>query len=136
VKMHGPGSFENDEADNWRNEFLKDPSLETVEQTLKTIADSNQDERPAPSLIYQALAAAETVAALKGYPHTGLDEDLSAWAASECIPPDHPLVDVALRVVDRVCDDEEAAAVAYCPIEDIRESWLAEVVNLRCRLMA
>ena len=136
MSMHGPGSFENDDAVNWRNEFVKDPSIESVEKTLKAIADSGEEESPAPSLVYQALAAAETVAALKGYPHTGLDEDLSAWAASDCTQPDHPLVDVAMRVVDRICDDEEASGSAYCPIEEIRESWFAEVVNLRCRLMA
>jgi len=100
----GLGTFENDDALDWRIELLREDDLEPVLSAFSEIKQSDYLELP--ECCY-ALAAAEVVAALKGNPSDTLPKDVIAWITSHPLIIDEPLIKDAEIVIEKIRSDSE-----------------------------
>ncbi len=125
----GIGSFENDNAADWIDDFAEDPGLDYVLDALTSVVENDDliDTGDAES----AIAAAEVVAALKKQPHPELREAVSKWV-SEQPPVDESLIALALRAIDRVKTNSELQ-VLWEETED-SDAWQLELDQIADRL--
>ena len=125
----GIGSFENDDAADWIDDFAEDPALDYVLDALATVVENDQptDVEEASA----AIAAAEVVAAIKKQPHPKLPEPIKNWILSSQ-PGDESLVSLALRAIDRVKTDSELQLL-WEETED-SDDWQLELDKLADRL--
>jgi hypothetical protein len=100
----GIGSFENDNAADWIDDFAEDPELDYVLDAL-TLVTENDDSIDGDAA-EAAIAAAEIVAALKKQPHPELKEAVGKWVAQQP-PADESLIALALRAIDRIKTNSE-----------------------------
>jgi hypothetical protein len=100
----GLGTFENDDALDWRIELLREDDLEPVLSAFSEIKQNDYLELP--ECCY-ALAAAEVVAALKGNPSDTLPKDVIAWITSHPLFIDEPLVKDAEIAIEKIRSDSE-----------------------------
>lgn len=96
----GIGNFENDEAMDWIYELEDSKDFAVLERALKAVT---RDESGAADVFdaCAALAAAETVAALLGFPPDDLPEEVESWIDGKPEPPNN-LVALAQRAVEAV----------------------------------
>ena len=131
----GTGSFENDDAHDWLNDFFDAPSMEAVEEALTTVAAFDADEYLEMPECGAALAAAEIVAALRGAPSSDLPADVTLWVREQRerdTSADARLVGLARRAVGRVKADSEMNDTWIN--EATRQQWLTRVADLEARL--
>lgn len=124
------GSFDNDDATDWVNEFSDEPSKKLIESTLKTVTDIGDEYLEAPESS-MAIAAAEVVAALQNAPHPKMPEELQGVLSSGKIMADQNLVDLALKAVERVKTNSELKELWE---EGDASEWLAAINDLEERL--
>lgn len=123
------GSFDNDDALDWVNDFADEPNREFVESTLKAAIESDEYlEAPESSM---AIAAAEVVAALQGAPHPALPDEIQEVLSSGEITVDQNLVDLALKAVERIKTNSELKELWE---ESDASEWLSAIENLEERL--
>lgn len=80
VEVWGSGSFENEAAMRWVERLEDADDLQLVEETLEEVLEVDQDgEVPDSLTAAQAIAAAETVAALRSRPAETLPEEIRQW---------------------------------------------------------
>ena len=128
----GIGSFDNDDASDWVADLKEsDPSL--IASTLRRITTVGEDYLEAPDCS-NALAAAEIVAALRGYPLSDLYDAAQAWVQTHHFDPDADLVSIALAAVERIRSDSELKELW----EEVAEGpvWFATLDDLNRRLAA
>lgn len=104
----GIGNFENDEAMDWIYELEDSKDFAVLERTLKAVT---RDEKGAPDVFDScaALAAAETVASLLGFPPDDLPEEVESWIDGKPEPPNN-LVALAQRAVEAIKQKSELRA--------------------------
>lgn len=155
----GPHSFDNDRALDWLGDYLDSPSDDTLRATFnpapkgKTpgliaklfgVRAKSSAVRPDEE---QVLAAAEVIAAMRGYPPTDAPD---GFARLTLRPPPDDLVRAAIRGVDLILDESSelnslwrgaddfstAHRGGLPPEEDCEEylAWLASVGDLHERL--
>ncbi len=124
------GSFDNDDAADWINEFSDEPSKKLIESTLKTVTDIGDEYLEAPESS-MAIAAAEVVAALQNAPHPKLPEELQAVVSNSKITADQNLVALALQAVERVKTNSELKELWE---EGDASEWLGAINDLEERL--
>jgi hypothetical protein len=108
----GVGSFENDQAYNWLNDFLDNPSRESLQEVFDYVLD-RRDFLDSPESA-AALVAAELVAAQLARPSRDFPPDLDLPEALP-FPADPDLVETATRVVGHIL---------YSPgHSELRELW-------------
>lgn len=123
------GSFDNDDALDWVNDFADEPSREFIEITLKAVIESDEYlESPESSM---AIAAAEVVAALQDAPHPTLPDELQEVLSSDEITVDRNLVDLALNAIERVKTNSELKELWE---EGDASEWLSAIASLEKRL--
>ncbi|HEX8327641.1 MAG TPA: DUF4259 domain-containing protein [Hymenobacter sp.] len=108
----GVGSFENDQAYNWLNDFLAHPSREPLQEVFDYVLNQ-RDFLDSPESL-AALAAAELVAAQLGRPSHDFPPDLDV-AQTLAFPVDPELTETATRAVGHIL---------YSPgYSELRELW-------------
>ena len=124
------GSFDNDDALDWINEFSSAPSRDLIESTLTTVTDIGDDYLEAPESS-MAIAAAEVVAALKNAPYPNLPEEIQDVLSNNEITVDQSLVDLAIRAIERIKTNSELKELWE---ESNASEWLTAINNLEERL--
>lgn len=101
----GVGNFENDEAMDWIYELEDAKDFAVLERALKAVT---RDESGSADVFdaSAALAAAETVAALLGFPPDDLPEEVESWIDGKPEPPNN-LVALAQRAVEAIKQKSE-----------------------------
>ena len=127
------GPFDNDDALDWVWELEESSDLAVVKSALQAVVKSSSYiEAPTASA---AIAAAEVVAALKGQPHDKLPEEVTSWADTRSLDGNEELVALARQVVERVQDPGSSElAQLWSDSDELRDSWLASLTELRQRL--
>jgi hypothetical protein len=127
----GVDSFENDDSVDWITEFIKQPSITAIIDTLTLAAEAGLDDYLELAEDASVLAAAEIIAALNHQPSSDLPEEIGEWVATQN-EIDTELVDLALQAIARVKTNSE--------LQDLWQNstsldeWLAAVSNLEERL--
>ena len=124
------GSFDNDDAADWVNDFSDEPSRKLIESTLKAVTDIGDEYLEAPESS-MAIAAAEVVAALQNAPHPKLPEGLQEVVSNSKIASDKNLVNLALKAVERVKTNSELKELWE---EGDASEWLTAINSLEERL--
>jgi hypothetical protein len=134
----GYGSFENDDALDWVYGLQKSKGLSLIIQAFDAIISSIGDYLDASDCA-NALAAAETVAALAGHPATALPEEVIHWVEEQERGlsqtrqlVDEQLINKAKRAVHAVLSDSELKEL--WEETDGFEDWEAVVADLLERL--
>lgn len=127
----GVDSFENDDSADWISEFITQPSITAVIDTLTLAAEAGIDDYLELAEDAAVLAAAEVIAALNHQPSPDLPEEIAEWVSTQNeIDPD--LIELALQAIARVKTNSE--------LQDLWQNstsldeWLAAVSNLEERL--
>ena len=90
----GSGPFENDAALDWLADLTAGETLEPARAALSRITDGG-DEPLDLWDAWEAVAAAETVAALRGAPGPDLESDLLEWIEAHPLPVGEDLLQLA-----------------------------------------
>jgi Domain of unknown function (DUF4259) len=127
----GVDSFENDDSADWITEFIKQPSITAIIDTLTLSAEAGLDDYLELAEDASVMAAAEIIAALNHQPSSDLPEEIGEWVATQNeIDPD--LIELALQAIARVKTNSE--------LQDLWQNstsldeWLAAVSNLEERI--
>jgi hypothetical protein len=128
----GSGTFDNDDASDWLYALEGTTDHSLLESALRAAAPpTGYLEAPACS---EALAAAEVVAALRGWPHSALPPEASRWISSHGGVPATALTELARQAVDRIEQDSELRELWSG--SDEQAVWLHSLADLRWRLAA
>ncbi len=127
------GSFDNDDALDWVWELTESDDLSIVEDALQAAAETTGYlEAPTASV---AIAAAEVVAVLKGYPKPGLPAEVTSWALAHPHTVSDELSATARAVVKRVQDAETSElAELWSESDEMLQEWHLDLANLLSRL--
>lgn len=102
----GHGNFENDAAQDWLAEFVRGDDLKLVQETFAEVRKL-ENNYLIFSKCWEALAAAEVVAALRGHPVRDLPKRLVTWIESHPLEVSDSLVQQAMTIVVRILRDSE-----------------------------
>ncbi len=105
----GVGNFENDEAMDWIYELEDSKDFAVLERALKAVT---RDETGVIDIFDSsaALAAAEVVASLLGFPPDDVPEEVESWIDGKPEPPSN-LVALAQRAVEAVKQKSDLKAL-------------------------
>lgn len=103
----GSGAFANDAALDWMADLVKAADLARVRGVLSDVLRTTDE--PEAETSQQALAAAEVVAALRGFPARDLPDELKDWVDDASVDVSPELVKMAVEAVARVGADSELA---------------------------
>lgn len=101
----GPGPFSNDVAEDWEDALCAQDGFEPIADAFQAIltADGTNDADPCQ----QAVAAAEVLSALRGYPARDLSDELREWISARPDPDDPQMLASAKQAVQQILDDSE-----------------------------
>jgi hypothetical protein len=105
------GSFDNDDAEDWAEDFEESPSMSSIVESLERAITSRYVEAPEGSI---AIAAAEVIAAIVGSPSPGLPAGIAAWAAKQPRETGSAKLALARKAVTRVATSKGS---------ELRELW-------------
>lgn len=129
----GPGSFENEDAQDWLSK-LNSLTLDDLHPIFTRAAD-NEDYLEAPESS-RAIAAAEAIATLRGVPPNATPKQVSDWvSAAKSKSKDGSLEDtagLALRAIQRVRTNSELKDL-WLEADGLNE-WSANLRDLEQRL--
>jgi uncharacterized protein DUF4259 len=128
----GYGPFENDDALDFVADLETTTGTGHLSTVLSAIADDRSEYVEAPESS-AAIAAAEVVAALLGYPHPELPEEVTLWVAQQA-GSHADLAREALRAVGRIAESSELREMAE--EDDDFPSWQESIADLIGRLRA
>jgi tetratricopeptide (TPR) repeat protein len=120
------GSFNNDGGSDWLEQLLQSRGADKIFRALMVV--SNNKDYLEVNDCEQAIAAAELVAAAVGEPSQTLPGEVSHWLEGKDLRLGSELVDLALRVVERVAknselkelwDDTDSALEWYATVDDL-----------------
>lgn len=129
----GVDSFENDDSADWLTEFIAQPSITAVIDTLTLAAEAGNDDYLELAEDAAVIAAAEIVAALNHQPSPDLPDEIAEWVSGQN-EIDADLIDLALQAIARVKTNSE--------LQDLWQNstsydeWLNAIANLEERLKA
>lgn len=126
----GHGNFENDDALDWVAE-LEESGQAAIDAALGAVTTDAEDYIEAPECS-KALAAAETVAAMRGKPATKLPEEVSTWVKGKPAP-NPATIKQAATACDAVLTDSELKEL-WEESGDF-EQWRSSVADLNSRLV-
>ena len=125
----GHNTFDNDDALDWVGD-LEDSGRGAIDDALRAVTDDAEDYIESPDCC-NALAAAETVAAMKGNPSPDLPEEVAGWVQDQDAPADD-LVAKAKQAVDVVAKESELKELWQ--ESNSYEQWQASIKELKSRL--
>ena len=130
-----PGSFHNDSVEDWLVELEEgdsfDPVIEAVEHAYHT-----DDEDLTIEDCQRAVAAAELLAATRGYAAPELPEEIEIWLASYGQTPDEATVNMALDVVGGLLEDSMLREYWEETHEEGPGNWHQKMADLLDRLQS
>jgi hypothetical protein len=122
-------SFGNDAACDWLGDLENYEDLSFVQEALQAVLGAGDDYIDCDSAC-EAIAAAEVVAALRGYPASSGADDINEWVASHELEASDGLVRKALDALDRI--QREPSELPELWEDD--PDWKAAMADLRKRL--
>ena len=128
--------FGNDKACDWALDLQKSrQGFDFIRKTLEKVLTKNNGS-PWTTDSEKAIAAAETVARLRGhfYVRNAYTAPLDAWVAKQPRPVPQDLVELALRAVDRI--ETEPSELLELWQESGDEGWEEHMQTLKERLQA
>jgi hypothetical protein len=128
----GTGTFENDDASDWLFALEGTTDHALLESALRAAA-TPQGYLEAPTCC-EALAAAEVVASLRGWPSSALPPEVSQWVSAHRGAPAPALTALATQAIDRIERDSELRDL--WADSDENSDWLRAIAELRRRLAA
>lgn len=124
------GTFDNDDATDWLYDLEESSDTSVIQAALEAVTDSDDDDLEPPDCIC-ALAAAEIVAALRGYPLEKLPENALAWVDAHDGLDVATLVPSALTAIERIRSNAEAKELWD---DSDADAWQASLDDLVSRL--
>ena len=103
----GISNFENDSALEWAEDLVKANKVALIAKELDTFNKNFKITETDMMTCNVALAAAETVAAIKEDPADDIPEALEEWLASSKAKADETLVKSAIDAVNKICRGSE-----------------------------
>lgn len=104
----GTGPFDNDDSGDWLFELVESLGLNLPERSIELVALAPPERYVDITEAANAIAAAETLAALIGRPHTSLPEEVHLWLDANALEvPSADLLALARRAITRVRTDSE-----------------------------
>lgn len=103
----GISNFENDSALEWAEDLVKANKVALIAKELDTFNKNFKITETDMMTCNIALAAAETVAAIKEDPADDIPEALEEWLASSKAKADEALVKSAIDAVNKICRGSE-----------------------------
>lgn len=126
----GVGAFENDTAADWLSELAEaDDERAFLDETLRGAMIAGDQNLDAPDAV-MAFAAAEIVAAMKGWP--GENTGLSGGFEPLDSDPSPELVQLALEAIERIRTGPSELLELWS--EGDATEWLEAIEDLRARL--
>lgn len=125
-------SFGNDGARDWLEELLQAKGADRVFRALMGAGKLGPNDYLQTTESECAVAAAEIVAAGAGSPSSQLPPKASQWVQDRNFTAGAEIVDLALRVVERVAKNSELKEV--WDDTDSAEDWYALITDLETRL--
>ena len=100
------GPFDNDDAADWLYALEASSDISTIAAALGVITDIGAEYLEAPDC-WNALAAVEVVAAIRGHPVADLPDNAKAWVEAHRELALSSLVPTAQAVIQRIRHDSE-----------------------------
>ncbi|WP_035601398.1 DUF4259 domain-containing protein [Haloferula sp. BvORR071] len=122
-------SFGNDAACDWLGDLEGYEDLSFVQEALQAVLSAGDDYIECDTAC-EAIAAAEVVAALRGYPASSGADDINEWVGSNELEASDNLVRKALDALDRI--QREPSELPELWEDD--PDWQAAMADLRKRL--
>jgi hypothetical protein len=136
VGAWGTGIFDNDTACDWADELEEASDLSLIESTLDEVLNVGADYLDA-DLAQETLAAAETIARLKG--NWGIrdssTETIDKWVETTRLIPPQALTEKALKAIGRVLSGPSELLELWGEVEGFI-TWEESVKDLGRRLKA
>jgi hypothetical protein len=128
--------FENDTACDWVNELEGESDLSLIESTLDEVLNVGADYLDSDPA-REALAAAETIARLKGNwgNRDSSTETIDKWVEATRLIPPQALIEKALKATERVLSGPSELLELWGEGEEFT-AWEESVKDLRRRLKA
>jgi hypothetical protein len=127
----GAGSFENDSACDWVMDLCESEDDSIIQEALLFVI--NTDDYIEVDEASEAIAAAEVVAAIKGFTSESLPEEVSTWIQEHKAADLPSLVSQSLQAINRIETDSELKDLwngrPVPPTE-----WIENMSNLKARL--
>jgi hypothetical protein len=122
----GIGIFDNDAAGDWADELVSSDRRQSISDALTAVVQGSRglDE------CFEALVAAEVVAALRGWPMRGLYEPLKDWLQHSDYPSTAEEQRLALDAIATIRDRSDLAN----EIGQNRKQWVSQLQKLIARL--
>jgi hypothetical protein len=132
----GTGIFDNDTACDWAYDLNETSDLSLIESALDRVLNVDAEYLDA-SEAEEALAAAETVARLKGNwgIRNSYTEKMDKWVETARLTPPQALIEKALRGVERVLSGPSELLELWSEGEEFT-AWEESVKDLSRRLKA
>ena len=130
----GVGPFENDTACDWKYDLEEIDDHRLIESTLRKIDDAGTNYLKAPEAD-EAIAAAETIARLKGsfYVRNAYTETVDAWVAKHNFDPPQELVDSAIKAMERILTPPSELLELWEESDEFGD-WKQQMEDLKTRL--
>lgn len=128
----GYKSFENDDALDWVENYLKRGGPAAVERTITTVA-KGKGYLEAPEASY-AIAACEVLAAAQGRPSPDLPEDVAALAKRMPAKVSDVVRKNARDALDRILKDESELRELWQDAGEDFAAWKKSVEDLKTRV--
>jgi hypothetical protein len=104
----GHNSFENDDALDWvSNELAGANDLSAISSALASVAEWQANKYLEWPECAAAIAAAEVVAALHGWPSSKMPDSVLDWLAGHKLQVGHEVISTALKAIERVRHQSE-----------------------------
>jgi hypothetical protein len=132
----GTGIFDNDTACDWAYDLKETSDLSLIESTLDEVLNLGADYLDA-DLAQEALAAAETIARLKGNwgIRNSYTEKMDKWVETTKLIPPQPLIEKALKAAERALSGPSELLELWGEGEEFTV-WEESVKDLSRRLKA
>ena len=128
----GYKSFENDDALDWVENFLKEGGQSAVEKTIATVA-KGKGYLQAPEACY-AIAACEVLAAAQGRPSPDLPKDIAAYANKLSAKPSAAVRKNARDALDRILGKESEISELWKDAKTSSGEWKKTIEDLKSRV--
>lgn len=136
----GSGPLENDDASDWLDELLEDQEFSLLYQAFDDVIGEEAEEYLEIPECCNAIAAAEIVSQLAGFPSNppivDTNEIKKLYEMLSHINCKDKLVEQAIKSVEKIMTDEENSELRQALEEDDSdfESWIAALQDLLSRL--
>lgn len=132
----GPGIFQNDSALDLVGELTGGADLRLLVEPLEYVASADVDYKVTRK-DWEALAAAEVVAAAKGVPSGEIPDEVTEWMGSGgATAMDQTLVALSLRAVERILALPADMVVEMWGSSDLARRRTEIIEDLRARLLS